>query len=735
MVQAGHAQHRPLCPPRPQNVPPGLTEPSRRYRRLTQILALKVLLFVLVYLFATAVSLWFAYRLFTMGMPSPGLLFGFKVLVQYGSAAAFALVGLYLAKMAVRCRKWRLPWHTELTEENAPQLWSFLQRVSQELGAPAPARVFVTHEVTAAIVYDLSALNLLVPPRGHLVIGLGLLNVTNLSEFKAVLAHELAHFSRHSGFLHSYIIAAARTVQHLVYGEDPLDRLLQKWAALPIPLSLPALIVLPMVAVLVTALQALYGTIERTYLALSREQEYEADAIAISVAGSEAVAGVLARTDYAGRCLEVTKHYLDLAADVGLFSRDLFTHHAYICSVGLRSRGRIGQLPRPRDPRELARESEQEDPDSTHPPLSSRVRRVLQWQVACPMDDRPAWLLFEGAESVRVAVTLSFYRDVLGVRKAITLQEPESGQRFIRGELEVAAFLGSHKPSIRVESFYPGYVEDQPAPSPAELRAYFAHWPPDESETQQAEALVEQRRWRCIELLSQAELAGRHMEPDERRRLQAATNLLARAETAWNEAVREEHDRFMRMHLAVARELDARAGQQRYVPQLLAGLRFQRWLADRQSLLRQLEDQSVLVLQRLLRIVGSWYVFDATVEVFCRSVSEFQTAFYRFCEQLKDRLCPPLVNVPRGADVYELVARPVLARLGKARAVVDNDDSAAEVLTVMHAFFRTAAAMERIAVRLTRLRELHLASLLNLCERLRTEWLNKPHAVRGQPAD
>ena len=61
-----------------------------------------------------------------------------------------------------------------------------------------PHRVFLTPDVNAAVFYRESLLSLLLPTSKNLVIGLGLVNQLNLSEFKAVLAHEFGHFSQNS---------------------------------------------------------------------------------------------------------------------------------------------------------------------------------------------------------------------------------------------------------------------------------------------------------------------------------------------------------------------------------------------------------------------------------------------------------------------------------------------------------------------------------------------------------
>ena len=65
--------------------------------------------------------------------------------------------------------------------------------------------------MNAAVFYDLSIFNLFFPSKKNLEIGLGLVNVLNLGEFKAILAHEFGHLL---GFEDAYLRG---------YDGDPVD--------------------------------------------------------------------------------------------------------------------------------------------------------------------------------------------------------------------------------------------------------------------------------------------------------------------------------------------------------------------------------------------------------------------------------------------------------------------------------------------------------------------------------
>ncbi len=115
--------------------------------------------------------------------------------------------------------------HIEITEEEQPVLFGFIHQLCEELGAPEPNKVYVSPDVNAAVMPRTSLVNLFVEPKKDLLIGMGLVNCVNLSEFKAVLAHEFGHFGQ-SAMASSYTYVASRIIGDLVDGEDWFDRLI-----------------------------------------------------------------------------------------------------------------------------------------------------------------------------------------------------------------------------------------------------------------------------------------------------------------------------------------------------------------------------------------------------------------------------------------------------------------------------------------------------------------------------
>lgn len=77
----------------------------------------------------------------------------------------------------------------EITEGEHPLLFSFIRQLCAETKAPLPHKVYANREINACVFYNSTILSLFLPVKKNLLIGLGLVNSVNLSEFKAVLAH------------------------------------------------------------------------------------------------------------------------------------------------------------------------------------------------------------------------------------------------------------------------------------------------------------------------------------------------------------------------------------------------------------------------------------------------------------------------------------------------------------------------------------------------------------------
>jgi len=212
-----------VYPAGPTNCPEDLTRPTASYKRQAWLAMLGLLGFVALYL---ALAVWFSWSAVTLLMQAFPL--GFGGLLQWVTGLSALFLAVFMIKALFFVRKGGEPDDLEVNAEQEPALFEFLHTLADEAGAPRPHRVFLSARVNAAVFYDLSIKNLLFPSRKNLEIGLGLVNILSLSEFKAVLAHEFGHFAQRSMAVGNWVYIAQQIAAYIIAQRDILDRFLRQ---------------------------------------------------------------------------------------------------------------------------------------------------------------------------------------------------------------------------------------------------------------------------------------------------------------------------------------------------------------------------------------------------------------------------------------------------------------------------------------------------------------------------
>jgi len=415
-----------LYPSAPAHVPAEITRLDNAYRLQVSAMIGSLFLFLLLYLVIIALAGLLAYWLVDLPIPklSGRALFVF-VILKFGGAFAALLLWLFLLKGLFKSRRVERSAYVALKEKDHPELFEFIRRVYQDTGSPRPRRVYVSPDVNAALVYDTSLVNLMIPPRKDLLIGLGLVNVVNLSEFKAVLAHEFGHFAQKSVGLGSYLYVANRVMYDVIYSRDALDRFVDGWSQQDVRISFPAWGLKGVLWVVRKTLAGAYQGLNQLHLSLSRQLEYNADNVAVSVTGSDALIHGLSRMEFASECLADAAKSLDAGADHDLFTDDLFYHQEQAARRlrQLRKNERIGLPPDlPDDPTQKLQVFEPADngvPERyrSHPADYMRERNAKRIYVRSPQDDRSPWLLLRNLPELKGEITERFYREAWGGAK------------------------------------------------------------------------------------------------------------------------------------------------------------------------------------------------------------------------------------------------------------------------------------------------------------------------------
>jgi Zn-dependent protease with chaperone function len=559
-------------PPNPQNVPPDLTRPTARYRRRALLVVASLFLFVLVYL-ALIVG---------FGVVSFFALYGLRnieVLQEHGPAIGTMLIAgsvflglcsgfaaLYFVKGLFKFPKGQEHQAIEITEAEQPRLFAFIRQICADTGAPAPRTIVLTPEVNASVFYKCTFWSLFFPIKKNLHIGLGLVNALSLSEFKAVLAHEFGHFSQRSMRLGGYVYTANRIIHEVVYGRDWLDESLSAFS--------------PVLNLVRKLLGGVFGLINFANSSLSRQMEFQADLVAVSISGSDAIIHGLVRTDFAQQCLDQTWQDLTAAGDHGLFTKDIFVHQSKAAEYLriLKDDPRLGKPP-------LAAEADAKvqvfPPNETvlppmwasHPPHYERENNCKRIYIAGPADDRPACVLFENAEALREQITRRHY-ELLRPGQQLKLQDADVVQRFIDDDRAETVYSARYHGMYEEGVISPGELAklaksipmryEQPAKLLREQEAIFS------AELREHMAAYRERRQdrdRLTRFANKVELpkGGVFQFRGKQHRTKDAEKLLETLETE----IKADHDhlaaldrRIFLLYMGMATQLDPRLAQE-----------------------------------------------------------------------------------------------------------------------------------------------------------------------------
>ncbi|MNK20202.1 hypothetical protein D3C87_384380 [compost metagenome] len=199
----------------------------------------------------------------------------------------------------------------EITEKEQPELFKLIREIVTEVKTNLPKKVYLSSNVNASVFYDSNFWSMFFPVRKNLQIGLGLMNAISVIELKAILAHEFGHFSQRSMKVGSYVHNVNKLIYNLLYDNEGYDSLLNGWSNMSAYFALSAKGSIKVIQGIQYVLIKVYTMLNLNYMALSREMEFHADAVAASVAGSQPLVNSLLRLELADQSLNTVFNYYD----------------------------------------------------------------------------------------------------------------------------------------------------------------------------------------------------------------------------------------------------------------------------------------------------------------------------------------------------------------------------------------------------------------------------------------
>lgn len=400
-------------PSSPNDVPDNLTKASANFKKHAW-LAMAGLMFFLVLYFA--------------------LMAGFGFITYKGAMATYAgeadlwqilvtvsalLLTIFMIKSLFAVRKSGNPRGVEVSSNDEPALFEFLHTLADEVGAPRPHRVFITAEVNAAVFYDLSLINLIFPSKKNLIIGLGLVNILNLGELKAVLAHEFGHFAQGSMIVGRWVYIAQQIISHMVATRDWLDSVVRFISRIDLRIAWIGWLLALILWSIRSLIDTLFSVVIMAERALSREMEFNADLVAVSVTGSDALINALHKLQSADHAWQTAMNVAESEARAGKVIDDLFS--AQKVTIGEmrrilddKSYGNIPAKPEgcDTDKHRIFTQETARPPQmwATHPANRDREDNAKATYIAADIDERNAWDVFNNPSELRQRISKSFYR-------------------------------------------------------------------------------------------------------------------------------------------------------------------------------------------------------------------------------------------------------------------------------------------------------------------------------------
>lgn len=394
-----------------------ILQPSAQFKKQVINVIWSLSLFIVIYILLFIVGIAIAAGMVVLG---GALLMSMRMSFILILGIGLILSGLMLAYFLIKSIFIKSPQRAnryEITEDEQPELFAFIRQLTDKTGAPFPKHIFLSPEVNASVFFDSSFWSMFFPVRKNLVIGLGLVNCTNQSELRAVLAHEFGHFSQRSMRFGSYVYNFNQVIYNTLYENKGYEKMLNAWARWHNVLRLTAMLNIKIINLIQGTLRKMYLHINKAHLGLSREMEFHADAMAAYYGGAKNMAMALRRIEAGDDCYNQTLNILNQKMNEGYRSANVYPPHQIV----LQRFAQEHQLQTDKNGMPVINKNIAALDNSrvivqnqwaSHPTMFEREEKLNDIDSIIETINEPAWSLFRDADMLQQHFTGQLYSGV-----------------------------------------------------------------------------------------------------------------------------------------------------------------------------------------------------------------------------------------------------------------------------------------------------------------------------------
>ncbi|MBI5856170.1 MAG: M48 family metalloprotease [Sphingobacteriales bacterium] len=407
-----------LYPANPANVPSSMIDPSAAFKKEVSGVMGSIFLFFIVYALLLLLSIALIIGCFYGGI---GIIINFPRIITIFAGLGLIGVGImifvFLVKFMFSVAKYDSGNIVEITEADQPALFGFIRQLTKDTQTKFPKKIYLSPDANACVFYDSSFWSMLFPVKKNLQIGLGLVNSLNISEFKAVMAHEFGHFSQRSMKLGIFVYNVNKVIYNMLFDNKSYASFLHNWAKLDGVFAFFANITAKIAQSIQWILRQMYGLINKKYMGLSRQMEFHADAVAASVSGSKSLCTALRRIEMAASCYDLTLEKCDQLLREKKISSNIYPNQRAMMLLMADQHKLPLENGLPVISDEFIRNNNIsrinfKDQWASHPSTDDRIAHLNALAISAEISNEPAWLLFSQKEQLQEQITNKIYERV-----------------------------------------------------------------------------------------------------------------------------------------------------------------------------------------------------------------------------------------------------------------------------------------------------------------------------------